>query len=98
MLLAHAATLAEARSSLAALADQALTVDASVDYERVLLQLDALHGDLIPGIRPVPASPRDVLVDVAYAAIEKLEAHGVDLLTVELLLDRLEAARSHDQP
>ena len=55
MLLAHAVTLAEARSYLAALADQALTFDASVEYERVLLQLDFLHGDFIPGISRVPA-------------------------------------------
>jgi hypothetical protein len=44
MLLAHALTLAEARSNLAALADRALTFDASVGYERVLLHLDDLHG------------------------------------------------------
>jgi hypothetical protein len=99
MLLDHAVTLAEARSSLAALADQALTFDASVHYERVLLQLDALHGDLIPGIRPpLPTYSRDVLFDVAYAAIEELETHGVDLLAVELLLDMLEAAWSLDLP
>src|SRR3954451_20468459 len=98
MLLAHAVTLAEARSYLAALADQAPTFDASVEYERILLQLDALHGDLTPGIRPAPAYSRDVLFDVAYAAIEDLESHGVDLLAVELLLDMLEAARSQDLP
>ena len=54
MLLAHAATLAEARSYLAALADHALTFDASVEYERVLLQLDFLHGDDMPGARHSP--------------------------------------------
>lgn len=98
MLLAHAATLAEARSYLAALADQAPTFDASVEYERVLLQLDALHREPIPGISPVPACNRDVLFDVVYAAIEELESHGVDLLAVELLLDMLEAAWSQDLP
>ncbi len=96
MLLAHAVTLAEARSSLAALADQALTFDASVEYERVLLQLDALHGDLISGMGPVSAYSRDVLFDVAYTAIEELQSHGVDLLAVELLLDMLQAAWSQD--
>lgn len=98
MLLAHAVTLAEARSYLAALADQALSFDASVEYERVLLQLDYLHGDLIPGITPAPAYTRDVLFDVAYAAIEELDEHGVDLLSVELLLDMLETAWSKDLP
>lgn len=98
MLLAHAVTLADARSYLAALADQALTFDASVEYERVLLQLDYLHGDFIPGISSVPGYSRDVLFDVAYAAIEELQSHGVDLLSVELLLDMLEAAWSKDLP
>lgn len=98
MLLAHAVALAEARSYLAALADQALTFDASVEYERVLLQLDVLHGDYIPGISPVPAYSLDVLFDVAYAAIEELKEHGVDLLSVELLLDMLETAWSKDLP
>lgn len=96
MLLAHAVTLAEARSYLAALADQALSFDASVEYERALLQLDYLHGDFIPGISPVPAYSRDVLFDVAYAAIEELAEHGIDLLSVELLLDMLEVAREKE--
>ncbi len=98
MLLAHAVTLAEARSYLAALADTALTFDASVEYERVLLQLDFLHGDFIPGISRVPAYTRDVLFDVANAAIEELTQHGIDLLSVELLLDMLEVAWSKDLP
>lgn len=98
MLLAHAVTLAEARSYLAALANQALTFDASVEYERVLLQIDFLHGDFIPGISRVPAYTRDVLFDVAYAAIEELAEHGIDLLSVELLLDMLEVAWAQDLP
>jgi hypothetical protein len=97
MLLAHAVTLAKARSHLAALADQTATFDASVEYERVLLQVDFLHGDLIPGISPVDDASRDVLYDVAYAAIEELADHGIDLLSVELLLNSLEVARSKDQ-
>lgn len=96
MLLAHALALAEARSYLAALADSAATFDASVEYERVLLQIDYLHGDFIPGISHVPAHSSDVLFDVAYAAIEELVEHGTDLLSVELLLDMLDAAREKD--
>lgn len=98
MLLAHAVTLAEARSYLAALADQALTFDASVEYERVLLQLDFLHADFTPGISRVPTYSRDVLFDVAYAAIDELAEHGIDLLSVELLLDMLEVAWAKDLP
>ena len=40
MLIAHAVTLAEARSYVAALADIAVTIDASIEYDRVLLQID----------------------------------------------------------
>lgn len=98
MLLAHAVTLAEVRSYLAALADRALTFDASVEYERVLLQVDFMHGDFIPGITHIPTYSRDVLFDVAYAAIEELAEHGVDLLSVELLVDMLEVAWAKDLP
>jgi hypothetical protein len=98
MLLAHALTRAEARSYLAVLADRALTFDASAQYERVLLDLDYLHGEAIPGASPVPACSRDLLFDVAHGAIEELAEHGTDLLSVELLLDMLETARSTDLP
>ena len=98
MLAAHAATLAQARSYLAALADKATSFDASVDFERVLLHLDYLHGDDIPAITPVPPHTIDVLYDVAYDAIEELTTHGVDLLSVELLLDGLELAWMKELP
>lgn len=98
MLLAHAVTLAEARSFVAALADAALTTDASIEYDRVLLQIDFIHGDDIPGISPTPATDRDVLFEVAESAIEDLAKHGVDSLTVELVLDMLYAARDLDAP
>ena len=48
MLLAHAVTLAEARSYIAALADEAATFDGSVEYEHALLYLDLIHGDDVP--------------------------------------------------
>lgn len=98
MLLAHALTLAEARSYLAALADRALTFDASAQYDRVLLELDDLLGEALPGASRVPACSRDLVFDVAYGAIEELASHGVDLLSVELLLDMLETAGSADLP
>jgi hypothetical protein len=44
MLLAHAITLAEARSSVAALADVAQAFDASVEYER---GVDGLQIELV---------------------------------------------------
>lgn len=98
MLLAHAVTLAEARSYVAALADNAVTIDASIEYDRVLLQIDFIHGDLIPAIAPVPVTDRDTLFSVAESAIEDLVDHGVDGLTVELVLDMLYAARELDAP
>lgn len=98
MLLAHAVTLAEARSYVAALADAALTTDASIEYDRVLLQIDFIHGDYIPGISPVLVTDRNVLFEVAESAIEDLVRHGIDSLTVELVLDMLWAARELDAP
>ena len=50
MLLPHAQTLAQARSYLAALADQASTIDASSAYEHVLIeQTYVLEGTLVCG-------------------------------------------------
>ncbi len=98
MLLAHAVTLAEARSYVAALADQAQTFGASVEYERLLLQLDWIHGDYIPGISPVATDERNALFRIAESAIEDLVEHGVDELRVELVLDMLDAAREKDAP
>jgi hypothetical protein len=97
MLLSHAVTLAEARSYLAALADNARTFDASVEYEHVLLELDTLHGGEVPPITEVLTDKRDVLYTVAQAAIEELVDHGVDGLQVELLLAGLEDAHALDR-
>jgi hypothetical protein len=98
MMLAHAVTLAEARSYVAALADNAVTIDASIEYDRVLLQIDFIHGDYIPAITPVPLTGRDALFSVAESAIENLVEYGIDGLTVELVLDMLYAARELDEP
>jgi hypothetical protein len=97
VLLLHALALGEARSYLAALADRAPTLEAAGKCERVLLQLDHLHGDASPGTASVPADSRDVLFDIACTAIGELASHGIDLLAVELLLDMLETARSTDR-
>ena len=98
MLLAHAVTLTEARSYLAALADTAVTIDASIEYDRVLLQIDFIHGADLPAIEPVPDTDRAVLFSAAESAIENLAGHGVDGLTVELVLDMLYVARELDAP
>ena len=98
MLLSHAVLLAEARSYVAALADRARTFDASLEYERVLLQLDWLHGDAESPITVVPAGDRDVLYRVASDAICNLEQHSVDRLEIEICVAMLDAAWELDSP
>lgn len=97
MLLSHAVLLAEARSYVGALADSAHSFDAAMEYERVLLQLDWLHGGTVPPITVVPTRDRDVLIGVARAAIANLEEHAVDRLDLELALSMLDAAWDLDQ-
>lgn len=99
MLLADAVALAEARTYLAALANHAVTVDASLAYERTLLYLDAIHGDNVPGLDPTRLlNDRATLAVVAESAIEELIEHGLDALQVELVLDMLDEARALDAP
>ena len=98
MLLAHAVTLAEARSYLAALADNARTVEGSIAYERVLLQLDLVHGDQSPAHEEILPGllPADQLYVLAVKTIEDLVRHGVDALQIELVLAALLEARETD--
>lgn len=99
MLLAHAATLAQARSYLAALADNAHTIDASSAYEHVLLEVDRIHGDDVPALDTTGlTTDRAVLRVVAASAVEELIVHGVDALQVELVLAMLEDAHALDEP
>ena len=97
MLLPHAFTLARARSYLAALADQASTIDASSAYEHVLIELDRIHGDGGPAINSDGLTEdRAILLAVATSALEELEHYGVDLLSVELVLAMLDDAYAMD--
>ena len=96
MLLTHAVLLAEARSYVAALADHALTFDGSMEYERVLLELDELHGGVFPPTTVVLVTDPAVLYEVAYEAMAGLEVHEVDLFGLELCLAMLIAARETD--
>jgi hypothetical protein len=99
MLLSHAIALAEARSYVAALADTAVTFEASVEYERVLLQLDWIHGDDVPGLDASGLTDdRNVLFSNAESAIEELVDFAVDALQIELVLAMLIAARELDEP
>lgn len=97
MLLPHAQTLAQARSYVAALADQALTIEASSAYERVLLELDRAHGDDCPALDTDDLTDdRDILLAVASSAVEELENYGVDPLSVELILAMIVDAHDLD--
>lgn len=99
MLLAHAITLAEARSYVAALADRARTTEASSGYERVLLELDWIHGDDVPALDTAGLTDdRDVLLVVATSSIEDLVTYGLDVLQIELVLAMLDDARALDAP
>lgn len=97
MLLSHAVLLAEARSYVGALADGAKSFDAAMEYERVLLQLDWIHGGTVPPITVVPTRDRDVLIGVARVAIANLEEHAIDRLELELCLSMLDAAWELDR-
>lgn len=97
MHLRHAQTLAQARSYVAGLADRALTLDASSAYERVLLELDRVHGDDCPTLDTEDLTDnRDILLTIASNAIEELENYGIDALSVELILAMLVDAQDLD--
>jgi hypothetical protein len=78
MLLHHAVALAECRSYLAALADTADSLEASLDYREVLLQLDWLQPGHLPPVTPVPTENRKVLYTVALETLGRLAEHGLD--------------------
>lgn len=97
MLLPHAQTVAQARSYVAALADRALTIEASSAYERVLLELDRVYGDDCPALDTDDLTDdRDILLAVASNAVEELENYVVDALSVELILAMLVDAHDLD--
>ena len=99
MLLAHAALLSEARSYVAALADNSKTLEASSAYDLALIELDWLHdNDAFALDATSPTVDRDVLTTLATSAVERLTTHGVDALHAELLLASLESARALDVP
>lgn len=87
MTLAHACAIAEVRSCLAALADAAITVDASAEFDRILIYFDGIVGDLVPAISPLDETDPLRLLDSLEAAVEERVTYGFDELTAELLLD-----------
>ncbi|GAA1451022.1 hypothetical protein GCM10009641_84700 [Mycobacterium cookii] len=98
MLLAHAVLLSEARSYIAALADNATTLEASSAYDLALIELDLVHGDDAFALDATsPAVDRDILMALATSAVERLTTYGVDALHGELLLASLEGACALDK-
>lgn len=59
MTLEYAYALADCRSCLASLADQS-PFELSVFYERLLLLLDALHGDCVPALYTITGMPDEL--------------------------------------
>jgi hypothetical protein len=95
MLPSHAITLADARSCVAALADQATNAHASSAYERVIVELDRIHDDEAPAVdSAISIECGELLLAGATMAIEQLVDHGGDALQIELVLAMLEDA--HD--
>lgn len=86
MHLAHAIAIAEARSYIAALADTAATILGSVAYDRVLIYLDAAHGDQVPALTEVPIIEPATLYQLAQQSITNLGTYGLDPLHIELTL------------
>ena len=80
--------LAEARSCLAALAD-ASPHKRSIDYEHLLLDLDAMHGGHGPATFPIAGSAPE-LHRRLEARLGYLAEIGADPLTIELTPRRLD--------
>lgn len=98
-MLAHAVLLAEARTYVAALADYAVSLDAALEYERVLLQVDALHQGRVPPITTAaPTDDQEILYDIARIAIGNLINHGLRSNDVQLCLAMLQAAHELQLP
>ncbi|GAA4700009.1 hypothetical protein [Nocardioides conyzicola] len=97
MRLAHAHTLALARTYVVALADHAAAEDVASAYERVLIELDRLHDDQGPDIDlETVTGGSDLWFELAIVAIANLIRHGVDPLSVELICWMLVDAHAAD--
>jgi len=91
MTLAYARNLAEARSCLAGLADMS-PYKTSLEYDHLLLELDALHGGHGPATFPIAGSLSELRRRVK-ARLEALADLGADPLNIELILARLDEIR-----
>jgi len=81
---AYTAAYATARSSLAALSDQAPSEDAR-HFERALLELDRIHDGVCPATYPLVGSHRDLLVWLEGAIRHMIDLGG-DAVGLQLVL------------
>lgn len=80
----YTAAYATARSSLAALRDQASSADGR-RFERALLELDQIHDGACPVIYPLVGSHRDLLLWFE-GAIQHMIALGGDAVGLQFVL------------
>ena len=96
MLRGVASTVADVRAVLGSLADQASSVHASSDYERVLLTLDTYICDASPSAsEDVVDDPRTAISE-ARRSLVALEGVQLSSLQVEILLFMLDDALAGD--
>src|SRR5699024_7444165 len=77
--------LGEARSCLAALADDAPTDGESAHFDRLLIELDGITGDAGPACSPMAETPAGLLSRLELAT-DRLIEYGVDRLSLELIV------------
>lgn len=83
--LAYVLALGEARSCLAALAESASTLDESVRYEDLLLELDSLRP-IGPALYPINATKAGLVIRLEPAVDRMLDLGEGDGLRLELIL------------
>lgn len=84
MTFAYAEAYSAARSCLAALAD-ICDFDDSCRYERLLIDLDGIHGGDFPATYPMPGTPPELLAHLK-GEVDQMIHLGGDGLSLELLL------------
>lgn len=92
-----AGAIADARAALGYLADQASSVDAASDYERVLLTLDIYTGDASPSAsEDAPLGDPRTAIAAARRALLAADGGPISALQIEVLLVMLDDAVAGD--
>jgi hypothetical protein len=88
--------MADVRAALGSLADQASSVQAASDYERVLLTLDVYTGDASPSASEDVVEEQGSAIAAARRSLRALEGARLTSLQVEVLLAMLDDALAGD--